>query len=350
MKNLSILTIAIATVASFTTLSTSAQAANYYNCANATGCNLVSTKNPRDSKTDTQYPVVMAHGVLGWTKLFNLVDYFNGIPEELMKGGTEVYTTKTSSINNAEVRGEQLLQQVQTISAITGKEKVNLIGHSLGGIDIRYVAAIAPEYVASVTAISSPEQGSKMADWAYNKIIDGSAQSGYAEGEYNLASKATFAIFKVLGIVMDIGSGIPINELQDQDSLGAVKGLTTDYMSDFNTKYPQAMPSEYCGQPPAQHVVNDIPYYSLSGVGTILNPFDASDYLLKATSLPFGNSDANDGLVSACSSRIGYVIRDDYKMNHLDTVNQLFGLVAWGRADPKALYRNQVIRLKDQGL
>ena len=55
----------------------SAQAAGqYYNCANATGCNLVSNKYWTSNHTDTKYPVVMAHGLAGFTKAFGLVDYF----------------------------------------------------------------------------------------------------------------------------------------------------------------------------------------------------------------------------------------------------------------------------------
>lgn len=89
----------------------SAQAAGqYYNCANANGCKLVDSKYLTSSYTKTQYPVVMAHGLGGFTTLFGVIDYFNGIPGELMKGGSEVYTTKTSAVNNSEVRGEQLLQ------------------------------------------------------------------------------------------------------------------------------------------------------------------------------------------------------------------------------------------------
>ena len=45
---------------------TSAQAAGqYYNCANPTGCKLVSSKYFTSSHTDTKYPVVMAHGLGG---------------------------------------------------------------------------------------------------------------------------------------------------------------------------------------------------------------------------------------------------------------------------------------------
>nr|WP_241879433.1 hypothetical protein [Psychrobacter sp. PraFG1]UNK06232.1 hypothetical protein MN210_06535 [Psychrobacter sp. PraFG1] len=46
----------------------------------------------------------------------------------------------------------------------------------------------------------------------------------------------------------------------------AVTGLTTDYMAHYyNRKYPAAMPSEYCGQPPDNFVVNDIPIIPSQG-------------------------------------------------------------------------------------
>ena len=335
-----------ASILFLSTPSTAAQAAQYYNCANATGCELVSSKNPKSDHTATKYPVVMAHGLGGWTKLFGLIDYWYGIPEELMKGGTDVYTTKTSTLHDSEYRGEQLLQQVKTIAALTGKEKVNLFGHSHGGHDIRYVAAVAPEYVASVTAVSSPEQGSKMADWVVKMVVEGSAKDGYAPGEFNIASQAAIVLFKLLGNIMDIGSGIPLDQLQEQDGWAAVNALTTDYMKNFNAKFPAAMPTEYCGQP-TDTKVNGIPYYSFSGVGQITNGLDPSDYLLKLTAIPFGDNDPNDGLVSACSSRLGYVVRDNYKMNHLDSVNQVLGFTAWGQPNPKTLYRDQVNRLKN---
>ena len=322
---------------------TSAQAAgSFYNCANATGCKKVDSKWWTSSHTDTKYPIVMTHGLVGFTKLIG-IDYFYGIPQTLMSGGSEVYATKTSSFGDSRVRGEQLLQQVKTISAVSGSPKVNLFGHSHGGHDIRYVAGVAPQYVASVTAVASPGQGAKLADWVIDEI-----EGDKIDGEYNTATKAALALFGLLGDFMDINSGIPIDQLQGQDGYGAVTALTTAYTTEFNKEFSAAMPTSYRGQP-KDTKVNGINYYSFSGVGQVTNILDPIDYVLLATSKVFEN-DPNDGLVSACSSRLGYVIRDDYKMNHMDSVNQLLGLVAWGQPNPKTVYRDQVNRLKKAGM
>tara|TARA_R110002051_G_scaffold4496_6_gene23994 strand:+ start:1296 stop:2351 length:1056 start_codon:yes stop_codon:yes gene_type:complete len=321
-----------------TVQTTSAQAAGqYYNCANADGCQLVSSQYFTSDHTKTKYPIVLAHGMGGFTKMFGLVDYFYGIPETLMSGGSQVYTTKSSSFNNSEIRGEQLLQKVKTISAISGSPKVNLLGHSQGGIDVRYVAGVAPKYVASVTAISSPEQGSKTADAVMQTL-----------SEDSLVTKAVSVFLQLFGGVTDIGSGTSPTELNEQEAWNTAVALSTDGAAQFNAKFPAAMPTSYCGQP-TNTEVNGIKYYSFSGVGQITNGIDPSDYLLALTGTTFDN-DPNDGLVSACSSRLGYVIRDDYSMNHLDSANQILALTAWGQPDPETLYRDHVNRLKKANL
>lgn len=327
-----------------------AQAASYYNCANATGCVPVSGIYVKSDFTKTKFPVVLAHGLGGWTKLLGLMDYFHGIPQDLTSNGASVYATKVSSLNDTEVRGEQLLQQVKTIAAITGSQKVNLIGHSHGGIDVRYVAAVAPEVVASATAVSSPEQGSKMADWVVKMITEGSAAEGkdVSQGEFNLSSRMVMAFFNMVGMGMDVGSGISPTQLQEQDSWAAVNSLTSKYAMDFNRKYPAAMPTTYCGMP-TDNFVNGVRYYSFSGVSTVTSAIDPSDTMLSLTALPFG-SDTNDGLVSKCSSRLGYVVRDDYLMNHLDSVNQVLGLTSIFETNPMTLYRKHVNLLKNQQL
>ena len=84
--------------------STTAQAGNYYNCAAPTGCSKVESKHSRSTYNTTQYPIVMAHGFFGWNRLIGVLDYFNGVPQTLLKNGaSNVFTTKTSSVNSAEV-------------------------------------------------------------------------------------------------------------------------------------------------------------------------------------------------------------------------------------------------------
>lgn len=327
--------------------SVTAHAQSFYNCANATGCIATKDINVTSDYDKTKYPVVLAHGLGGFTQMFGFMDYFHGIPQTLTENGANVYVTKVSSLQDSEYRGEQLLSQVKTISAITGSPKVNLIGHSHGGHDIRYVAAVAPQYVASVTAVSSPEQGSKMADWVIKMMKDGSAADGLPDGELNTASKMVINMFQFLGAALDVGSGISLNQIQTQDSWAAVNALSTDYMTKFNQKFPAAMPTSYCGYP-SQTKVNGIGYYSFSGDKTITTLIDPSDVMLGLTGISFGD-DANDGLVSSCSSRLGEVIRDDYRMNHLDSVNQVFGLVSLLDTNPLTVYRTQVNRLKQAG-
>jgi triacylglycerol esterase/lipase EstA (alpha/beta hydrolase family) len=95
--------------------------------------------------TKTRYPIVLAHGLAGFDKVFGTVEYFFGIPEALRDGGAEVYLTQVSAYNTSEERGEQLLAQIEQIVATSGQPKVNIIGHSQGGLDARYVAAVRPD-------------------------------------------------------------------------------------------------------------------------------------------------------------------------------------------------------------
>lgn len=60
--------------------------------------------------------------------------------------------------------------------------------------------------------------------------------------------------------------------------------------------------------------------------------------------------EANDGLVGQCSSHLGSVVKDNYRMDHLDEVNQLLGLVSLFESDPTQVYRQHANRLRNVGL
>src|SRR5690606_33278518 len=79
----------------------------------------------------TRYPIVLAHGVLGFGYIGHQ-SYWRDIPERLRAHGAQVHVTQVSAFNASEVRGEQLLAEVARIRQATGSDKVNLIGHSHG--------------------------------------------------------------------------------------------------------------------------------------------------------------------------------------------------------------------------
>ncbi len=280
----------------------------------------------------TRYPIVLAHGLSGFSHMGPL-DYWFGIAADLRAHGATVYVSQVSSFNSSDVRGRQLLAQVEHLVATTGAAKVNLIGHSHGGQSARYVAAMRPDLVASVTAVAGPAKGSPTAD------------------TIKRWSDAVGSFLSQLVIVPVNGFGWLLNRLAGeslpQDSYAALNSLTTEGAARFNQRFPAGVPLDACGQGAAE--VKGVRYYSWSGVGRFYRAINPSDYLMALTGLSFKDGDDNDGLVGRCSSHLGVVIRDDYPMNHFHAVNQIFGAVG-PDVDPVALFREHAARLKQTGL
>ncbi|MDP7592939.1 MAG: triacylglycerol lipase [Litorilituus sp.] len=297
---------------------------------------LVNLYTPSSAQAQaTKYPVVLVHGFLGFDDILG-IDYFYRIPNTLRQQGTKVFVAQVSAFNSTEMRGEQLRAYVQAVLAQTGAEKVNLIGHSHGGPTSRYVASLNPEMVASVTSVGGVNWGSGLADVLRGAVpVDSWTEALIVSG------------FDALGVVINFASG---GDDFPTDGLGMTHSLTTVGTIEFNETYPEGVPEYYCGE--GEEVAsNGVHYYSWSGGSPTTNIFDASDAALALTSLAFSNSnEANDGAVSICSSHLGKVIKDDYKMNHLDEINHLFGLVSWWETNPEALYRNHVNNLASMGL
>lgn len=284
-----------------------------------------------DTYTQTRYPVVLVHGAFGFDAI-GPVNYWYGIPSALRSGGATVYTPSVSGANTSEQRGEQLLRHLRALKATYGHQKFNLVGHSHGGPTARYVAAVAPELVASVTTVGSPHAGSKVAD-VLKAVTSWTGTTGIA---------ATIANGLAATIAFLSGSpNLP------QDALGSLQSLNTEGAADFNRRFPQGAPTSSCGQGPSS--VNGIRYWSVGGTSVATNVFDVSDVLLVTTGALFG-FEQNDGLVSRCSSHWGTVLKDNYAWNHLDEVNQAFGLRGLFSQDPVAFYRSQANRLKSAGL
>lgn len=276
--------------------------------------------------TQTKYPIVMVHGFLGFESIGPL-EYFYGITSALRSGGANVYVTTVSAANSTEVRGEQMLTQVKQILAVTGAAKVNLIGHSHGGPTARYVAAVRPDLVASVTSVGGVNKGSKVADV--------------------LMDEAPGVSTVVLGAVANLMSIVSGSTGRPQDAKAAMMSLTTAGSLAFNSRYPEGVPLSACGE--GAYQARGVYYFSWSGAKQVTNVLDPLDAPLALTALAF-NGEKNDGLVGSCSSHLGRVIRDDYAMNHLDEINQTAGLVSLFETSPVTVFRQQANRLQGLGL
>lgn len=279
--------------------------------------------------TQTRYPIVLVHGLFGFDSALD-IDYFYGIPDALRQGGARVDVAQVSAANSTEVRGEQLLAQVKIILALTGLPKVHLVGHSHGGLTARYVAGVAPQLVASVTTIGTPNKGSRLAD-----VLRSAAPAGSVSQA--IASSAAHALAALINLLSG-GPDLP------QAPAAAMDALTTLGVENFNRHFPQAVASD-CGNGP--ELVNGVRYYSWTGTGLWTHLLDTSDIPLSLMSLVF--AEPNDGMVSACSSHLGTHL-GDYAFNHLDEINQLLGMYNWFSTDPVTPYLQHAHRLKLLGL
>ncbi|WP_299493643.1 triacylglycerol lipase [uncultured Shewanella sp.] len=284
------------------------------------------------NKVATKYPIILIHGLFGFDDIWG-IDYFYGIPQALTEKGNIVFIAAVSPSNKTEVRGEQLRTYVQSVMVLTGAKKVNLIGHSHGAPTARYVASVSPEWVASVTSVGGVNWGSHFAD--------------YLRGNISPHSNSEWLIEQGLNSLADLIARLSGHKERPNDTLTMADSLTTAGSIKFNQTYPEGIPSQYCGETDML-ASNGVYYFSWSGTSVMTNYLDAIDYSLALTSLIF--DEENDGLVSRCSSHLGKVIKDNYKMNHLDEINQSFGLVSWWETNPINLYLQHAQRLRELGL
>jgi len=92
-------------------------------------------------KYDTpKHPIVLAHGLMGFDELRlvgNLLpglQYWRGVIKAMRQNNIEVITTAVPSTGSIEERAHVLHEQIKTKAA--GKD-VNIIAHSMGGLDAR---------------------------------------------------------------------------------------------------------------------------------------------------------------------------------------------------------------------
>ena len=121
----------------------------------------------------TKYPILMVHGVFFRDSKY--LNYWGRIPKELSENGATIYYGEHQSAAAVTDSAKELAARIRRILEETGCEKVNVIAHSKGGLDIKTAVAttdIAP-YVASITTINTPHRGCEFADYLMGKAPQG---------------------------------------------------------------------------------------------------------------------------------------------------------------------------------
>jgi triacylglycerol lipase len=259
--------------------------------ASASAAPLVVLHRPRT----TRHPIVLAHGYFGFHALGVArlrPEYFRGVRQVLEALGHTVHVARVSPTAGIPVRAAQLRAQIEWF----GAERVNIIAHSMGGLDARYAITHLGlgSRVASLTTIGTPHQGTPLADCVL------------AVGELRRLRR------------MLASFGADVDGLYD---------LTTAQMREFNrlvVDAPDVMYASVIGAARPQ----------LLPVNALLVPGHA--YLTRV----IGD---NDGIVPAESQSWGERL-DDVFADH-------WAQIGWHRTfDAKKLYVSLAERLADRGL
>lgn len=268
-------------------------------------------------KLGPPYPIVLAHGFFGFDKFAGLdaITYFYEVKKELgAKGEQQVFTPAVDPFNDSTFRGAQLEAEIEKILAQTGHAKVNIIGHSQGGLDARVVAHDRPDLVASVVTVATPHQGTPIADVLLGLVSDPGAQDlvdwlvkqiGYAL--WDAAGKKT-SIWKPLELFSKSGIAAFNQKYTDR---AAVRYWSLTGRSDFKLSGMDCKPDQ------------SVPFVEKWSFET-----DPIDGLLLVTEAyldgGIGQPDANDGLVRVKDAHWGTFL-GCVPADHLDEVGQLFG-------------------------
>jgi triacylglycerol lipase len=117
-----------------------------------------------------KYPVVLVHGIIAHDRR-SCFNFWGRIPKIFGKKGIKVYLGNTDSWGSYDSNAKILKSTIEKILQKEKTEKVNIIAHSKGGIDSRYLIWNYgfQDKVASLTTISTPHHGSALADLIYSK-------------------------------------------------------------------------------------------------------------------------------------------------------------------------------------
>ncbi|MCA9693279.1 MAG: triacylglycerol lipase [Nannocystaceae bacterium] len=251
----------------------------------------------------TRFPLVLVHG---WTGFENIgpIDYWFQLPPTLEEAGFAPFVTVTDPYNTSLVRGQQLAAQVDEILTSWRSRKVNVIGHSQGGIDGRALISTYGygDRVSALVTIGSPHRGSYVADLALG-LVPGPAD------------EALFFLLNFVGA---------ITAQQKSDAEASFVQLSEAHMaSEFNPQNPDDPRVTYISYAGRTCAASEF-LNPQNGCQDLVDPLIGWSYQI----LRAARGD-NDGLVTLESAQWGD-FRGEMIADHIDEIGQIAGIT-----DPK---------------
>lgn len=222
----------------------------------------------RLSYCNTQYPIILVSG-LGFHDQNRIVNYWGIIPDFLKQHGANIYTAQQQAFLSIPDNAVKLKYRILDILELTKQDKINIIGHSKGGLEARYLTSKLGmgHHVASITTLGTPHRGTHLADIILGKV-----------------PIPNFAMARLVNIYARVmGDDRP-------DSMRAVLQVTTQLMKRFNEEVLDVDTVYY--QSYAGHISKDYPSMMWRTLASIVKPFEGK----------------NDGMVGVESAKWG-----DYK-------------------------------------
>jgi len=110
-------------------------------------------------------PLVLMHG-FGMLAAFRRGGIFHETAMNLRKRGVCAFAPNVAPYQTVPVRAKMWKERIEHILDETGTDEVNLVAHSMGGLDARYLIHELGLHtvVASLTTIASPHEGTPLAD------------------------------------------------------------------------------------------------------------------------------------------------------------------------------------------
>ena len=131
---------------------------------------------------NTRFPILLLHGIAlkDNTLWYN---YFGRVPANLRARGATVFGGEQDAWGSYGSNAEQIKKRILQITdpASTSNPgglnlgKVNIIGHSKGGLDVRQMLYTYPamkDKVASLTTMATPHRGTALADWVFASALE----------------------------------------------------------------------------------------------------------------------------------------------------------------------------------